>query len=58
MSSFVTQVPLRWTDQDSYRHLNHAQAVTVLEEARIALFFKRAALDDLHGSPPGCWWPS
>ena len=27
---FVTQVPLRWTDQDAYRHLNHASAVTVL----------------------------
>ena len=36
---FVTEVPLRWTDQDAYRHLNHASAVTVLEEARIDLFF-------------------
>jgi acyl-CoA thioester hydrolase len=53
VSSFVTQVPLRWTDQDSYRHLNHARAVTVLEEARIALFFGRAALDGLHGFSTG-----
>jgi len=44
---FVTQVPLRWTDQDAYHHLNHASAVTVLEEARIDLFFDRAAEDGL-----------
>jgi acyl-CoA thioester hydrolase len=49
VGSFVTQVPLRWTDQDAYRHLNHARAVTVLEEARIALFFERAALDGQGG---------
>ncbi|GAA3225121.1 thioesterase family protein [Pseudonocardia petroleophila] len=45
VTAFVAQVPLRWTDQDSYRHLNHARAVTLLEEARIALFFDRAAAD-------------
>ena len=45
MTAFVAQVPLRWTDQDSYRHLNHARAVTLLEEARIALCFDRAAAD-------------
>jgi acyl-CoA thioester hydrolase len=50
---FVTQVPLRWTDQDAYRHLNHARAVTVLEEARIALFFGRAAVDGLGGFATG-----
>jgi acyl-CoA thioester hydrolase len=45
VTAFVAQVPLRWTDQDAYRHLNHARAVTLLEEARIALFFDRAAAD-------------
>ena len=53
MGCFVTQVPLRWTDQDAYRHLNHARAVTVLEEARIDLFFDRAAEDDLRGFAVG-----
>lgn len=48
MARFVTEVPLRWTDQDSYRHLNHAKAVTLLEEARIALMFD-AAVDS--GAP-------
>jgi acyl-CoA thioester hydrolase len=45
MARFATAVPLRWTDQDSYRHLNHARAVTLLEEARIALFFDTASAD-------------
>jgi acyl-CoA thioester hydrolase len=50
---FVTQVPLRWTDQDAYRHLNNASAVTVLEEARIDLLFDRAAEDGLRGFADG-----
>ncbi len=45
MTAFATRVPMRWTDQDAYRHLNHARAVTLLEEARIALFFDRATAD-------------
>lgn len=45
MTAFVAPVPMRWTDQDPYRHLNHARAVTLLEEARITLFFGRAAAD-------------
>lgn len=53
MAPFVTQVPLRWTDQDAYRHLNHARAVTLLEEARIDLFFGRAAADGLAGLAAG-----
>jgi acyl-CoA thioester hydrolase len=53
VSCFVTQVPLRWTDQDAYRHLNHARAVTVLEEARIDLFFDRAAEDGVRGFAAG-----
>ncbi|GAY07800.1 thioesterase family protein [Pseudonocardia sp. N23] len=42
MARFVAHVPLRWTDQDAYRHVNHARAVTLLEEARIDLVFERA----------------
>jgi acyl-CoA thioester hydrolase len=44
---------LGWTDQDAYRHLNHARAVTVLEEARIDLFFDHAAEDGLRGFADG-----
>jgi acyl-CoA thioester hydrolase len=49
VARFVAQVPLRWTDQDSYRHLNHARAVTLLEEARIELFFDAAAAEGVDG---------
>jgi acyl-CoA thioester hydrolase len=42
VGAFVTQVPMRWTDVDPYQHLNHARAVTIMEEARIALFFHDA----------------
>jgi acyl-CoA thioester hydrolase len=45
VARYVAQVPLRWTDQDSYRHLNHARAVTLLEEARIDLLFTAAAAE-------------
>lgn len=50
---FVAQVPLRWTDQDSYRHLNHAHAVTLLEEARVDLLFAAAAAAGVPGFADG-----
>lgn len=53
MARFVTTVALRWTDQDAFRHLNHARAVTLLEEARIALFFDTAAADGVDGFARG-----
>jgi acyl-CoA thioester hydrolase len=53
VTRFATTVPLRWTDQDSYRHLNHARAVTLLEEARIALFFDTAAAEGVPGFAGG-----
>jgi acyl-CoA thioester hydrolase len=37
VAPYVAHVPVRWTDQDVYRHVNHARVVTLLEEARIAL---------------------
>jgi acyl-CoA thioester hydrolase len=49
VARFVAQVPLRWTDQDSYRHLNHANAVTLLEEARVALVFDAATAEGVDG---------
>ncbi|HZG91128.1 MAG TPA: thioesterase family protein [Pseudonocardia sp.] len=53
MARFATSVPLRWTDQDAYRHLNHARAVTLLEEARIALFFDAATDGGVRGFTDG-----
>lgn len=42
MAPFVAHVAVRWTDQDVFRHVNHAVAVTLLEEARIQLVFGAA----------------
>lgn len=32
---FRTPVPVRWSDIDTYHHINHATIVTILEEARV-----------------------
>jgi acyl-CoA thioester hydrolase len=40
---FVTGVRPRWSDMDAYGHVNHANTVTLLEEARIDLLFTEAA---------------
>jgi acyl-CoA thioester hydrolase len=53
VAPFVAQVPLRWTDQDSYRHVNHANAVTLLEEARIQLVFDAASAEGAPGFVSG-----
>jgi acyl-CoA thioester hydrolase len=50
---FVAHVPLRWTDQDVYHHVNHAVAVTLLEEARVALVFTAAAVAGVPGFADG-----
>lgn len=42
MSTYDVTVPLRWSDQDPYRHVNHAKVVTLLEDARAALLFDAA----------------
>lgn len=36
---YTTEVPLRWSDQDLNRHVNHARIVTLFEEARIPWLF-------------------
>lgn len=43
MTRFVVDVPLRWSDQDAYGHVNHARTVTLLEDARVSLIFDQAA---------------
>ena len=53
MSCFVTQVALRWTDQDVYRHVNNARAVTLLEEARVAMVFDAAEAAGVSGFRDG-----
>ncbi|MGW6935713.1 acyl-CoA thioesterase [Lentzea sp. NPDC054927] len=43
MGVFVTGVRPRWSDMDAFGHINHANTVTLLEEARIELLFTEAA---------------
>lgn len=42
MATYDVTVPLRWSDQDPYRHVNHAKVVTLLEDARAVLLFDAA----------------
>jgi acyl-CoA thioester hydrolase len=42
VASFVCKCPLRWSDVDSYGHVNNVQQLKLLEEARVALFFEAA----------------
>lgn len=53
MAPFVAQVPVRWTDQDVYQHVNHAVAVTLLEEARVRLVFDAASAEGVTGFVEG-----
>jgi len=53
VARFVAQVPMRWTDQDVYRHLNNARAVTLLEEARVVMVFDAAEAAGVTGFRDG-----
>jgi len=43
MSRYVTQVRVRWSDLDAFRHVNNARTVTLMEEARVDWLFAEAA---------------
>lgn len=45
-AGFVAPVPVRWSDIDSYQHINHATMVTILEEARVP-FLRDAFVADI-----------
>ncbi len=42
MTRFAVSVPLRWSDQDAYGHVNHARTVTLIEDARVRALFDSA----------------
>lgn len=42
MGAFIAEVRPRWSDMDAYGHVNHANTVTLLEEARVELLFTEA----------------
>ena len=48
MTRLTLQIPLRWSDFDAYAHVNNAEMLRLLEEARIQAFWRPDA-----GSAPG-----
>lgn len=51
--SFVAQVRPRWSDMDAFGHVNHANTVTLLEEARTELLFGEASEHGAAGMAEG-----
>ncbi len=39
---FLFTCPVRWSDMDSYGHVNNSRFLTLYEEARVALMFQGA----------------
>jgi acyl-CoA thioester hydrolase len=39
---FLFTCPVRWSDMDTYGHVNNARFLTLYEEARVALMFQGA----------------
>ena len=53
MGVFIAEVRPRWSDMDAYGHVNHANTVTLLEEARVELLFIEAARQGADGMARG-----
>lgn len=53
MGAFVGEVALRWSDMDAFGHVNHANTVTLLEEARASFLFTEAGRQGLLGLAEG-----
>lgn len=45
VDGFTTDVHVRWSDIDTYQHVNHATMVTILEEARVDFLREPFAAD-------------
>jgi acyl-CoA thioester hydrolase len=45
VDGFTTGVHVRWSDIDTYQHVNHATMVTILEEARVDFLREPFAAD-------------
>jgi len=50
---FIADVRPRWSDMDAFGHVNHANTVTLLEEARVDLLFNEAARQGAGGMTRG-----
>jgi len=53
VGAFVTEVRPRWSDMDAFGHVNHANTVTLLEDARVGLLFVEASRRGLTGMAQG-----
>src|SRR5690606_39838769 len=51
MARIHVPVHIRWNDLDAYGHVNNAAMLTLLEEARISVFWSRGDVGP--GEPPG-----
>ncbi|WP_406635989.1 acyl-CoA thioesterase [Amycolatopsis sp. WGS_07] len=51
--TFVSHVQPRWSDMDVFGHVNHANVVTLLEEARVPVLFGEAERAGLTELPKG-----
>ncbi|MDQ1544945.1 MAG: acyl-CoA thioester hydrolase [Actinomycetota bacterium] len=50
MTRIHVQIPLRWSDFDAYAHVNNAEMLRLLEEARIQAMWRQD--DGVEGGPP------
>jgi acyl-CoA thioester hydrolase len=50
---FLAEVRPRWSDMDAFGHVNHANMVTLLEEARVELLFTEARRRGVDGLARG-----
>jgi acyl-CoA thioester hydrolase len=53
VGAFIAEVRPRWSDMDAYGHVNHANTVTLLEEARVELLFTEGARHGAEGMASG-----
>lgn len=53
MGVFVAEIRPRWSDMDAFGHVNHANTVTLLEEARVDLLFVEATRHGAAGMAEG-----
>lgn len=56
MTRIAVPVQLRWSDMDAYAHVNNVQMLTLLEEARIEVFWRHPAGPD--GDVPPSAYPT
>lgn len=49
---FTTRIPLRWSDMDSYNHVNNTLYLRYMEEARVQLLYQMGYRLDGSGQGP------